>query len=105
MCNYGTGSQLRSVETLRATERVSSDERFRGPVVLRVGVLSPVHYSRENGVHADLCPLKEGEKKLHVPYVGQTILSMWDVGRKKSYEDYELISRLALGALDGNKAR
>ncbi len=40
--------------------------------------LSPVHWSRENGVHADI---GLGQDKIHVPFTGQTTLDTFRSGR------------------------
>ena len=56
--------------------------------------VSPVHWSRQHGVHADY---NSGGKHLHIPYVGQTTL---DVFTKPSYKNDLKLKRLG-GTLKG----
>ena len=70
---------------------------------LKNGWLSPIHYSKESGVHADFNPY-DGGKKLHIPYEGQCTLDMFGIGSKPSYETYNIISRFGLGTLKPDKA-
>lgn len=46
--------------------------------------LSPVHWSPDNGVHADI---GFGPDKIHVPFVGQTTLPTFRIGGRPSYEN------------------
>ena len=46
--------------------------------------LSPVHYSRQNGVHADI---GHGANKIHVPFSGQTTLDTFRIGGRPSYQN------------------
>ena len=59
--------------------------------------VSPVHYSKENGVHADYNPgnLKQ---HTHVPFVGQTTL---DTFTKPSYKNDAQLTKLG-GTLKGD---
>lgn len=64
-------------------------------------ILTPVHYSPENGVHADW---GTGADKAHIPYEGQTNLSVFRVGGRPSYESDAQLAALG-GVLRADKAR
>ena len=63
------------------------------------GVLSPIHCSRANGVHADI-DIPNGDR-IHVGYVGQTTLDMFRIGGKPNYGTYGNVSARGLGTLKG----
>ena len=46
--------------------------------------LSPVHYSKSAGVHADI---GHGPNKIHVPFSGQTTLDTFRIGGTPSYQN------------------
>ena len=56
---------------------------------------SPVHYSKENGVHADFGAPPE---KVHIPFVGQTTLQTFRIGGRPSLENDRILLDLG-GAL------
>jgi hypothetical protein len=87
---------------------IGSKERKEGiqnnnGLVLKNGVLTPIHNSQYGGVHADLEP-SDGSPKLHIPYSGQTTLDMFRIGTRPSYETYTKISELNLGSLMAEKS-
>ena len=60
--------------------------------------LSPVHYSEQNGVHADL---GHGAGKTHIPYNGQTTIDTFRSGRtmKQGFQNDQKLANLG-GKLD-----
>jgi hypothetical protein len=55
------------------------------PIVVQGKPLSPVHWSRGNGVHADH---GLGAEKVHVPFSGgQTTLPTFRIGGRPTYEN------------------
>ena len=62
-----------------------------GPPMIGGQPLSPVHYSRSAGVHADI---GFGANKVHVPYSGQTTLQTFGIGGSPSYENDRNLARL-----------
>lgn len=52
---------------------------------LKSGRLSPIHWSENNGAHADLTP--PGMPKIHIPYVGQTTLDMFGPSSERDLSD------------------
>lgn len=55
-----------------------------GPPMIGGQPLSPVHYSRGAGIHADI---GFGPNKIHVPFSGQTTLPTFGIGGKPSYQN------------------
>lgn len=53
--------------------------------------LSPVHFSRQNGVHADI---GTGPGKVHVPFCGQTTLPTFRIGGSPSYQNDAALANL-----------
>lgn len=67
---------------------------------LSCGSLSPIHWSAQNGVHADL---KTSIGKSHIPYIGQTTLDMFP-GYESSRslpQQLNVINQYQLGSFRG----
>lgn len=66
---------------------------------LNCGRLSPIHWSDKNGVHADLTG---PYGKIHVPYMGQTTLDMFELSSQRDLgQQLERINKFGLGTLEG----
>ena len=65
-------------------------------VNLNDGWLTPIHRSREYGIHANINPYNGGDT-IHIPYNGQTTLDMYSIGGRPNYNTYNVISQNNLG--------
>jgi hypothetical protein len=54
-------------------------------------VMSPVHWSQDHGVHADI---GLGRDKVHVPFSGQTTLDTFRIGGRPSYGNDRRLANL-----------
>lgn len=63
----------------------------RNPPIINHERLSPVHFSRQNGVHADI---GFGHTKKHVPLIGQTTLPTFCIGGRPTYRNDHNLSGL-----------
>ena len=71
---------------------------FENRINLNNGWLSPIHYSLNNGIHADLNSYN-GADKIHIPYQGQTTLDMYRIGGRPNYDTFNIISKNNFGTL------
>lgn|GEM_PF-3703401 len=65
-------------------------DKFNPPII-NDKPLSPVHFSLNNGVHADL---GFGHDKIHVPFVGQTTLPTYGIGGVPGHNNDNNLAKL-----------